>query len=283
MKRRFWIPILAAALIIASVGSCFLLGAPGCANPTEEPAEPTGAHTSATVPLPNPYLSHFFLGARDKGDSRKLLGKVMLTFFLVSDSENRWDAGSVDTLRKTHEKATERMKAEAERYGVTLEVTRKYIPCTINGSMSRANYSYETCIVPALAAAGFSDPSKVSAALEKQFDVDDAAIIFCVNQAGGSFARMSYVPTGFEFAVVYGSRTDYRHELYHMYGAMDLYLGSVKAFAQSYLPTSVMLHASLGMMDGLTAYLIGWTDTLSAKATAFLEATKHISGSNYGY
>jgi len=280
MKRKFWIPILAAVLVIAGVGSCFLLRS---AEPEKDPAETTAAHTAATVPQPNPYLNHYFMIARNKGDSRKLQGKIMLAFFLVSDPDSRWDAGAIDTLRKTHEKATERMVAEAEKYGVTLEVTRKYIPCTVSSSVSRANYRYETCVVPALASAGFSDPNKVSAALEKQFGVDDAAIIFCINQGGGSLARMSYAPTGLEFAVVYGSRTDYRHELYHMYGAMDLYLGSVKPFAQSYLPNSIMLSSTYGMMDGLTAYLVGWTDTLSPKAAAFLEATKHITGSNYGY
>jgi hypothetical protein len=42
-----------------------------------------------------------------------------------------------------------------------------------------------------------------------------------------------------------------------------------------------MLSSTLGVVDGLTAYLIGWTDNLSPKATAFLEATKHINGSNF--
>ena len=192
MKRRFWMPILAAVLVIVCIGGCLPLKTPEAPVPTEATKEPATAHTAATVPQPNPYLGHFFLGARNNGDSRKLLGKVMLTFFLISNPESSWDAASLDALRETHEKATERMLAEAEKYGVTLEVTRKYIPCTVSGSVSRANYSYETCVVPALASAGFSDPNKVSAALEKQFGVDDAAIIFCINQGGGSLARMPY-------------------------------------------------------------------------------------------
>ena len=82
MKRRFWMPILAVILVVVCIGGCLPLKTPEAPVPTEATKEPATAHTAATVPQPNPYLGHFFLGARNNGDSRKLLGKVMLTFFL---------------------------------------------------------------------------------------------------------------------------------------------------------------------------------------------------------
>jgi hypothetical protein len=64
------------------------------------------------------------------------------------------------------------------------------------------------------------------------------------------------------------------HELYHLYGAIDYYdydgEGVAKA-ASKYFPKSVMACAG-NSIDDLTAYILGWTDTLSKKANKFLEA-----------
>lgn len=267
MHRRIYSILLTVVLIAATATGCGVSGGPETEAPTESTAAP-----------PNPYLYHYFMNAINRGDSRKLQGKILLTFFLVSDSQSRWTADAVQKLKTAHGQATAMMKAEAASYGVTLDVTCKYFLCSISGSMSRSEYS--TGVRQALSAAGFSDPDKVSPALEEQYGVDDAPILFCVNRSERSFAIPCTNLRGFEYGVLYGNTEDYRHELYHLYGAKDLYPKSVKHIAEKHFPTSVMLDSSLAV-DELTAYLIGWTDTLSEKAVAFLEATKHINSNNF--
>ena len=267
---------MARKLTLWAVLAALLMGLAGCGE--VPPAETTAPPTSATVPAPNPYLYHYYLGAINRGDSRKLLGKILITFILVSDSESRWTADAVQKLQNVHEQATNLLKAEAASYGVTLDVSCKYIRCSIEGSMSRGEYKQG--VREALSGLGYSDPDKMAPALEEQFGVDDAAILFCVNRSERSFAVPCTELRGFEYAVLYGNKEDYRHELYHLYGAKDLYPKSVKTIAEKYFPTSVMMDSSL-VMDELNAYLVGWTDTLSEKATAFLDATKHINRNNF--
>ena len=43
-----------------------------------------------------------------------------------------------------------------------------------------------------------------------------------------------------------------------------------------YLPTSLMYN-HYNDVDDLTAFLIGWVDTLSANARSFLEETNHLT------
>ncbi len=267
---------MARKIILLAVLFALIFTLTNCGKPA--PPEETTASTTATVPPPNPYLYHYYLGAMNRGDSRKLQGKILLTFFLVSDNQSHWTADAVQKLKTAHSQAPTMMKAEAASYGVSLDVTCKYILCTISGSMSRSEYKQG--VQQALSAAGFSDPDKVSPALEEQFGVDDAPILFCVNRSERSCAVPSTDLRGFEYGVLYGNKEDYRHELYHLYGAKDLYPKSVKTIAESFFPTSVMLDSSLAV-DELTAYLIGWTNTLSEKAVAFLEATKHINRNNF--
>ena len=66
------------------------------------------------------------------------------------------------------------------------------------------------------------------------------------------------------------------HELFHQFGAIDLYnQEGVEKVALKYFPNSDMLTVS-HVIDDLTAYLVGWTDTLSAKAQKFLKETEGL-------
>lgn len=272
MKRKALALILTSAVIVAGTAGFLIWGGPGPGSSTEDPTE-----TSQTaLPPPNPYAHHFFMGSVNRGDSRKLQGKILVTFILVSDSQNRWDAASVQKLKTVHKNAANTMKLEAASYGVTLEVSHKYIMCTIKSVFSREEYAASVRRV--LDEAGYSD--RISRKLEEENGVDDAPILFCINRSDRSFAVTSRDVFGFEYGVLYGNTEDYRHELYHLYGAVDLYPKSVKTLGEKYFPTSVMLQSSM-VADDLTAYLIGWTDTLSEKAVAFLEATKHIHSGNF--
>jgi len=270
-KNRF---LHRAAALLAALLTAIALS--GCENTL--PQESVQTEATQFVAQPNPYFNHYFLNAVNRGDSKQLRGKVLLVFFLVSDRGSRWDAGSAQTLREAHKQAAEVMKAEAASYGAELEVSHKYILCTIEGTLDRSDYSAQVRV--ALEKAGYTVPDKVCRKLRQEHDVDEVALLFCVNRSDRSFAASSRDVRGFEYGVLYGKNEDYRHELYHLFGAKDLYPASVKHIGNKYFPTSVMMDSRL-VVDELTAYLIGWRDTLSEKAVAFLEETKHINGDNF--
>ena len=69
-----------------------------------------------------------------------------------------------------------------------------------------------------------------------------------------------------------GSERSLIHELMHQFGAMDYYTPAfVEEAAKKYLPHSIMNDGS--EIDALTRYVIGWDDTLTPEAIAFLKAT----------
>lgn len=273
-RKRIWTKC-AALLCVAALICTALLS--GCAG--ETPAETLAESTAAEESVYSRYFTHYYLNAKNRGDCRELKGKVLITFFLVSDDDSRWDTASVKKLKEAHENAKKLMVSEAASYGVTLEVTLNYIRCTVEGSFGRDNHRNR--IGDVFAAAGFSDKNKVSRTLEQKYEVDAAPLLICVNRSERSFATNNKTDVrGLEYAVLFGKNEDFRHELYHLFGAKDLYPKSVKTLGQMYFPTSVMLDSSL-VVDDLTAYLMGWTETASEKVIKFLDATWHINSSNF--
>ena len=137
-------------------------------------------------------------------------------------------------------------------------------------------------LLSALAGAGFPDPYAVIPSFQREFGVDEAPIAFCLNRSDRSFARQER-GEGYEFAVLFGKDEDYRHELYHLFGAMDLYQNDeVAKAAVRYFPNSIMQYSGEDLrVDELTAYLMGWTDYPYKRAVRFLEETKHLTAEDF--
>ena len=278
MRRKKLVLTLTAA-VLAALGILFALRHIGGAESLQPGAETTAPMQTEPAVTFNPYTNgHYFFNTINRGDCRRLQGKVLLVFFLVSDEQSRWDALSVQKLKQAHSNTTKVMTMEAAAYGVELTVEHKYIHCAIGGTLDRDDYP--TRVREALENGGYPNSAKASRKLRQEYGADSAAILFCVNRADRSFCLPNTNVSGFEYAVLYGKTEDYRHELYHLYGAKDLYLASVKHFGEKYFPTSVMMDSRL-VVDELTAYLIGWMDSPTEKVLAFLEDTKHINASNF--
>ena len=68
----------------------------------------------------------------------------------------------------------------------------------------------------------------------------------------------------------------FANELLKLYGAIDLFdyneKEGIREIAEKYFPESIMLDES-DQVDELTAFLVGWTDTLSKNVYNFLKET----------
>ena len=212
----------------------------------------------------------------NRGSSRKLQGKILITFLIVTDAQTGWSDDDIRLLKGCHQVSTLRMRAEAKTYGVDLSVELNYIPCTISQKFTRSNY--ETTSREALLAAGFSSPETVSAELQKKHGVDAAPILMCINREERSFAFIRTDGSfGQEYSVIFGKEDDYRHELYHQFGAQDFYQPSIlHTVASHYFPESVMIRTD-GRVDPFTAYLLGWQSTVTENVLLLLEACEDMT------
>lgn len=223
----------------------------------------------------NKYRTHVLLDAKDRGDCRTLCGKVVITFILADDDSGAWNDPDITEFKRENLEAGQKLIAESRRYGGNMQLFLNYVRCKVKGSVSIKNY--EGWIRSALSSAGLPDETGANGYFARRYAADEAPVIFCVNYRGRAFASPAYGASGFEYAVLYKGNADFRHELFHIFGAKDYYYPDlVKAEAEKYFPDSVMLKGS-GCADPLTAYLVGWCDAPAREAQAFLDATSSVT------
>jgi hypothetical protein len=211
-----------------------------------------------------------------------MIGKVMIMFVFVNDDESQWDADDIKEAKTAVDEQMNRLETAAAGYGAKLDLTALYLNATVSGIFVEAGdtdtFTWES-VYYAMKAVDFDQALEDQNILEKGFGVDSMPVVFLANKTGRSFAsqaeeKMDYM----EFAVIFKSGLSaLRHELFHIFGAMDFYFPATTIAAQEkYLPNSLMRHSNREV-DDLTAYLIGWTDELSEAALQFLEATNHLT------
>ncbi|MBQ8684476.1 MAG: hypothetical protein IJ518_08190 [Clostridia bacterium] len=232
--------------------------------------------TASDLPgLAATYNSHPMLQCRKMGACSTLTGKVMLTMVMVDDDNGAWTEAALADYKQAQNKATDRLLADAKRYGVQLDISIRYIRCKTTGSVNMTTYNEWSA--RALKAAGLGDSSTLIPRLKKQYGVKEAPVMFCVNYTGRAFSIEWNQPEYFEYAVFYSTDADYRHELCHLFGATDLYSPAVvKQAAEKHIPKSVMISSEYGV-DSLTAYLMGWTDSAASDMQAFLSETAWLT------
>ena len=226
-----------------------------------------------------PYRGHLFTNSKNCGDSRELKGNLLLAVIFVDENGNFWTGSEMETTKGEVYESTERLKREASGYGVSLEVDHQFLHSAAEEAVNKQNQTDWT--KKALNGAGFSSEEKAIKELRSSYSATEAAILFAVKSQGRSFARaVNGNDEGLEYAILYQDLGgDYFHELLHVFGAKDFYYpDEVSALAKSCFPDSVMLNnVKEKTVDPLTAYLIGWTDSLSAEAERFLEGSASIT------
>lgn len=217
--------------------------------------------------------TEYFMRTKNRGTCRDLTGKVLLNFYLISDGDCLWTEKDTATFKQTTDDAVFALQRDASMFDVDLEFICNYVPITYKTKIIREEAIHGDALYKMMDDIGVTDRDTRSATLCNEFGTDSAAVIFCFNRQERSFAINTTLENEFEFCILYGSKEDFRHELLHLYGANDLYRPErINALSDRYFHDSIMRVSGGMIVDPLTAFLIGWTDTLNDTAKAFLEA-----------
>lgn len=228
--------------------------------------------------IPSEYRNHVYLSKINAGRCEELVGNVTVTVLVTSDAVSTWTPEARAELERSFSEQEAMLEADARKYGKELDITYSYIDVTITIEASRMdeNYAWEDAV---FRAAGFSSKNKAQAELDSQNGADANPIAIVFNKSGRAYARSWQMNFRTEFCVIYSSdMSSFRHELYHLFGAMDFYYPQeVEELANTYLAQSIMCRGD--KTDALTAFTVGWDNELDAAPLAFLEATKHLTQS----
>ena len=259
--------------------------------PTEEPTDaPTEAPTEApTAPpltteerlpnIPEQWYEHVLLGYRAAGSCEIMRDQVVVTVFFVEDPESHWTEDLLAGKKAQMEEMALRMEQDAAGYGVALDVLLVYQPLTSDTAQVDGEDAWLGAM---LTNAGLPGVREINQHLEKTYDVEAAPVVLVLNRPGRAHASWNNAPNGQEYLVLYEDVSGLRHELCHLFGAVDYYYPDlVVEQAKLLFPNSLMAANDVSEVDALTAYLIGWTDELSADAWTFLEATANLTSDEY--
>lgn len=224
--------------------------------------------------IPQELQGNYFLQSKARGGCREYRGDVLVMVVMVSDSVSAWDATAEQQLRQSLEGYTQQIAQEAAVYGTYLSFQLTYCSAGVDGQIADSSYSYDWQ-AQALQSAQLPPLGNLNRELADLYCTDEAAVVFAFNDDSRDYAHHG---DGGEYVVLFGDGdfSAFRHEMFHLFGARDLYYpGEVKELAEQYLPDSVMGRGEC--VDALTAYVIGWTDSLSEPAQRFLEETDYVT------
>lgn len=226
---------------------------------------------------------NFFLGGRAEGASQRLIGNVnILTVFLRREGSD-WSEEAKNKYYDSISKAADFLMSEAKRYGATLHIRRihleKDVPADADPKDGYAlvkDYFHKESV------------NEVQDHYRRSLGADEVPIILAFNTRGRSFAfkkNANEKHGAQEISVIFfengdspeRKKTDIAHELLHQFGAVDYYFPEeVKETAKKYIGNSIMGIGS-PVVDDLTAYLVGWKDTVCANSYWFLKETMWLN------
>lgn len=241
-------------------------------------AEPTPAPTQQVYlpSVPESLQHHVFLKGRGQGACEYFTGDVTMLVIFVDDPEAVWTQEQIEQAKIQVDETIQQIEGDAAAYNVELNLTAEYVTATADFSLDRAQWrSWTANVLESLDIVETS--SGLAFEFEERFGVDSVPIVYCTTRAGRAFANpMQGSPLFNEGVLLYENMDALYHEVCHVFGAVDLYFpDEVKDLAEIYYPDSLMY--SGGSMEELTAYLIGWTDTLSGQALQFLQYTAYLT------
>ncbi len=243
---------------------------------SDEASQPTDEERFGSVP--SAHYNHPLLEARMDGTSLSLTGDVAITVIFTSDSLHPWDPVDMAKQKAQAQEAADAMETAAAKYGADLAITLHYLVVTDNEPYPlRNNEEYRDWLKATTKKAGLGAPGGVTDKLKDKYGTKEAPVVFFTNEKDRSHARHTDV---LEAAVCFrgSDASTFAHEVAHLFGAADFYEPDALAeLAEEYFPDSLMLHSeNPGDFDELTAYLVGWTDTLSNEALSFLRKSRDI-------
>jgi len=219
--------------------------------------------------LAQSYADHTLTQSMNDGSCRKLVGKVEMVVLSVNAKGAEWNEEDQRVLEKEVALAAEGLEKEAASYGVELSIATVF------------HHAYAD-IPEDVDSDWVEDLLEDTDGLSKRRESDwkNAPLILCFNTAGRARAQQRY-GSGIEYLMIYEQEAAsvIQHEVLHLFGAEDLYVHSdIEKLADQLYPESVMLGAvENGVVDSLTAYLLGWMPEPDEKARQLLDATQHLT------
>ncbi len=230
---------------------------------------------------------NFYLAGRGVGACRALVGTVDLLTVFLKRSPDDWSATAKERYFAAVSQAADLLMREAKRYGAPLTVRRLHLETTVPET-AKPTDGYALV-------KDFFHAETVDALKERyksKTGASETPILLALRGKGRSFAykknSVEHHSTQ-EISVLFfeesvdtarASRV-IAHELLHQFGAVDYYFPQrVKETAEKYIVDSIM-GVGKPIVDDLTAYLIGWKDTVSASSYWFLKHTMWMDAAQH--
>lgn len=229
---------------------------------------------------------NFFLAGRDAGASRKLRNKVALLTVFLKRKPGDWPEARKEAFFAAINHSEDFLTGEAQRYGAPLEMSGYYFETEVpEDADPKSGFDLIKDYFQA------SDMESLQRTYEESLHVNEAVFLLLFDSGGRSFAVKEDKCDGYasqELSVIFFVGSDEEelsfaitHELLHQFGAVDFYFPKqVRQTAEKYLPDSVMC-SRCNTVDDLTAYLVGWKNTVSSNALWFLRDTMWITPKVY--
>ena len=241
-------------------------------NNAADPGQSSNANKILSA-VPSELRSNFFLQQKENGCCKTLSGNVAVVVVMVNDSVSQWDDETTAELQSTLQNNSQAILEDAKAYGADLSLTFHYYTSNVTGDVGTdGKKDWQD---KALESAGLPETSKIHKHLTKQYAAKEAPVMFVLNKSGRASATVANVEW---ITMFHQSGYDgFEHELLHVFGAKDYYYPKeVKQWATEHFPDSIM-NSGGEEVDALTAYLVGWTDTVADNALAFLKDSNSIT------
>lgn len=232
------------------------------------------------------YRNHFFLRGRDLGPCRSLRGNIALLSVFLHRKEGDFPPAHRSAYYATARAACAFLEKEAAKCGVDLSFSRYHFDVQAPPDVSER--SGFPLIAPFFE---MEDMPTLSAHYKKRLGTDACVFVLVFDGAGRSYSvrQLAKDSPHNELSVVFynmdkspeNRKQTLLHELLHQYGAPDYYYpAAVREAAARWLQNSVM-GVGDAVVDDLTAYIIGWRNTLTERAVRFLDDTAFMTQQEY--
>ena len=216
---------------------------------------------------------HLAFRRKGNGTCQSLNGGITMRIVYVDTADGLWSEEEKASWRETARGAIQLLDENARRYG--REVTAGFIEfhvCVDGDEIEDFDAFVLDCLLQ-------NKELKENAVLVE--NEENVLTVFCFLNERRSLAYADWdgVLTESIIANSHDSSMELMHEILHLFGAVDLYFPSdFEQAAMIYYPDSIMMSTTgIKTVDSLTAYSIGWTDTLDDTALLFLMDTEHVT------
>ena len=246
---------------------------------TESPEELEMERLAARLPsISEEYYDLPIFKNRLYGNCTTLEGDVAITVLFMDDQESYWTQEDKDTFLSAVYNVCEDLSTESSEWGkevnFTVYPTQGYVDEVVSPELAYLGFTNH------VTSAGLTgNITELAETLQAQTYSEKVPMIVAFNKWGRSFASSFDSETSqVERCYIFDDTSALKHELLHLFGATDFYYhDSLKEAVDLYLGYSIMASGdAFAPVDDMTAYLIGWTDTLTPNASTFMYAVDAV-------